>query len=54
MNREWKRISKRIFSLILATTVVSQGISIPALAQTVDNTYQTGTYIGEAIGYNDI
>lgn len=52
MNNAWKRSSKRILALTLIATVISQGISVSVLAQTVDNTYQAGIYTGEAIGYN--
>lgn len=52
MNNIGKRISKKLLAVMVAATVVFQGTSVSVLAQTVDNSYKTGTYTGEAVGYD--
>ncbi len=46
-------IRKRLLSLTLGVALVLQGTDLCVLAQTVDSTYKEGTYIGEAVGYDE-
>ena len=51
--RQKKWNTKRALTGVLTTAIVLSGMPVTGIAQTVDQTYRTGTYTGEAAGYKN-
>ena len=51
--RQKKWSTKKALIGVLSTAVLLSSMPVTGIAQTVDNTYRTGTYTGEANGYKD-
>lgn len=51
--RQKKWNTKRALTGLLSTAIVLSGMPVTGIAQTVDHTYRTGTYTGEAAGYKN-
>ncbi len=51
--RQKKLSRKKALIGILSTAILLSSMPVTGIAQTVDNTYRTGTYTGEAKGYKD-
>ena len=51
--RQKKWNTKRALTGVLITAIVLSGMPVTGIAQTVDQTYRTGTYTGEAAGYKN-
>ena len=51
--RQKKLSTKKALIGILSTAILLSSMPVTGIAQTVDNTYRTGIYTGEAKGYKD-